>query len=276
MKLGIIGAGWLGTPLCKRMSELGHSVVATKREKEQCEAMNSEGVTVVPYSLSDDHLPEPLIDCDVYIINIALGKKALEPDQVKQEMQRLLKCCLANPESRLLFISSTSVYGEAEREIDEHAETQPLTSSAKLHVEFERFLIEKFQNNTSVLRLAGLVGEDRHPAASFAGKVDVTGAARCVNLIHRTDVIKAIELIIEKQVWGKVMHLCSSEHPSRMEYYKWAAEKMRLDEPMFLDESEQPKSGKTIDASKTLELLGLELSYSSPFDMVVEAKSRLC
>jgi hypothetical protein len=79
-------------------------------------------------------------------------------------------------------------------------------------------------------------------------------------------VIRAIAQIIEKKIWGVTLHLAANEHPSREEYYRWAAVKLALPEPQFAPSG--PLTGKFIDASWTLQKLGLKLLYPSPFDML--------
>ncbi|MFT6777341.1 MAG: hypothetical protein ACJAV1_001258 [Paraglaciecola sp.] len=88
-----------------------------------------------------------------------------------------------------------------------------------------------------------------------------------VNLVHQHDVIHSIECIIKNAVWGQTLVLSASKHPTRKDYYKWAAEQLNLAAPAFIEEIGQP-SGKLIDAGKSLDILGIFLKYPSPYDML--------
>lgn len=268
MKVAVIGAGWLGFPLCERLKSVGATVYATKRSVEGAEQVTFKGIDAFPFSLGDQTLPSPLTKCHLYIINIGAGRSRFDKDTFKEQMITLCKLCLDDKCKKLIFVSTTSVYGERVRDIKEDAEVEPISASAQAHVAIEDFLIENFAENCTILRLAGLISEDRHPAVHFEGKKDVTQAHRMVNLVHRDDAIAAIEMIIKKKLWGRVFHLCASEHPTRRDYYCWAAEQLELVPPEFLDDTEQPATGKKVDASDTLETLGLELKYDSPYKMI--------
>lgn len=270
MKVAVIGAGWLGLTLCKQLKSTGKKVVASKRTVEDAEELTFSGIDAFPYLLGDEALPEAMTRCHVYIINIGAGKRRFERDTFEKQMMTLCRQCLDDKRKKLIFVSTTSVYGERARVIKEDAEVEPISDSARAHVAIEDFLKENFVNQCSILRLAGLVGEDRHPAVHFEGKKDVTSAHRMVNLVHREDAITAIEKIIEKKLWGRLFHLCASEHPTRRDYYCWAAEQMELVPPKFLDDSEQPATGKKVDASDTVEVLEMELKYDSPYKMLAE------
>ncbi|XOV79644.1 MAG: sugar nucleotide-binding protein [Aestuariibacter sp.] len=266
-KVVVIGAGWLGLPLAKQLSSRGHEVIVTKRKPEECEHFSEvQGLPAIPYQLGMA-FPEELADAEIYIINIAPGRSTMEREQFVLDMQRLFTSCLQG-KGHMLFVSTTSVYGERERTIIETSETEPLTESALAHVELENWLQQEAKKRSTIIRLAGLLGEDRNPVQHFAGKRDITAAHKVVNFVHREDVMAAIVAVIEKKHWGHVFHLCSTEHPTRLAYYKWAAQQLYLKEPHFMDESKQEPSGKLVDASNTINVLGVTLKYPSPYKMI--------
>lgn len=263
----VIGAGWLGLPLAKNFKASGHEVVVSKRKPEDCQHLREvEKLEAVPWQLGES-LPEALRHGDIYIINIAPGRRTMVKEQFVADMQVLFSECLAGT-ACVLFVSSTSVYGERQRTIIETSETEPLTESALAHATLENWLQENAKPSSTILRLAGLIGEDRNPVHSFAGKKNITAASKMVNFVHRDDAIAAIIAVTKKRYWGHVLHLCATDHPSRMAYYKWAAGALYLSEPQFMDESEQKPSGKVVDASNTIQVLGLEMKYASPYQMI--------
>lgn len=268
MKVAVIGAGWLGSCLAEKLKSTGKTVFVSKRTREDAEKVTFKGIDAFPYLLGDKELPDPLSGCDVYVINIGVGRSRFDKDVFQQQMNDLCKQCLDDKHKQLIFVSTTSVYGERVREIKEDSEVEPISASAKAHVAIEDFLVENYASQCTILRLAGLISEDRHPVVHFEGKKDITQAHRMVNLVHRDDAISAIEKIIEKKLWGRLFHLCSIEHPTRRDYYCWAAEQLELVPPEFLDNSEQPATGKKVDATDTIAALDLELKYESPYKMI--------
>lgn len=267
----IIGAGWLGLPLALHLQSQSHDVLVTKRDSEACQHLKTEhNLPAIKYCLGDE-FPSSLQAADIYVINIAPGRRSIDKLQFVAEMRELFSACISE-RSHILFVSSTSVYGEKDQKITESTEPEPLTDSAQAHVELENWLRENHGNQSTILRLAGLVGEDRNPATHFAGKREITASHKVVNFVHRKDVITAISAILQREVWGKTLHLCARDHPTRMAYYKWAAKQLCLPEPHFFDESEQESCGKQISANETLDCLGMSLTYSSPYQMIPGAK----
>lgn len=267
MKVAVIGAGWLGFSLSKALQKQGLEVVASKRDKEQAEKLTFDGLDTFAYQLGDK-LPDALQLCSHFVINIGAGRRGFKKELFEQQMQQLMQQCLNTADKRLLFISTTSVYGEANKVFVEDTTPEPISDSAKAHVVIEQYLQQKFPQQASILRLAGLIAEDRHPVYYLEGKKDITAAHKMVNLVHRDDAVAAIRAVLDKQLWGEVFHLCATAHPSRKNYYTKAAEVLELVPPVFLDESDQPTMGKCIDPAATLEKLGLTLQYASPFDML--------
>lgn len=270
MNITVIGGGWLGQPLAKKLIEGGHNVVATRRSSEGVEALEAQGIEGHCYQLGDDLASTevvPLLSSDVLIINIPPGRKDFEPFVFINNMQSLISEAKMCGTSQVIFVSTTAVYGNQTRTVYEYSDTDPKTASAKAHVEIEKHLRKTFADQACVLRLAGLVSQDRHPARSLSGRQDIDNGQQVVNLVHRTDVISAICKIVDAQIYGHTFHLCAQEHPSRAQYYCDAAGKMNLQLPAF-NPIEVKDTGKSINCEFTLKTLNYELAYPSPYDMI--------
>lgn len=269
MRISIIGGGWLGLPLAKHLSQSGHLVVATKRSADGILKLNEQEIDGIQYTLGDTlDTPElaPLFDADVMIINIPPGRKTLDPEQFVGNMTALIKHAKQTNVSKLLFVSTTAVYGDATRVVYEYSEVEPLTDSAKAHVAIEETLRQVFNQDASILRLAGLVSQDRHPARFLSGKKQLANGQQLINLVHREDVITAISSMVATQLFGHTLHLSATDHPSRRDYYCEAARRLGIAEPEFIDSIGE--TGKQINAKLTLSTLGITLKYPSPLDML--------
>ena len=270
MQIGICGCGWLGQPLAQHLRSSGHDIVATRRSKEALQALDELGYSSIAYSLGQSLSSGsllPLFSSELLILNIPPGGKSLRPETFVLRMKALIAHANSKGVKHLIFISTTSVYGQQSAHVTEQTRPKPNTDSGFAHIRIEQSVFEHFKKRGTVIRLAGLVGSDRHPAKFLAGRTDLKNGGQGVNLIHQQDVVSAITQIIEKHIWGETLHLAASEHPSREEYYRWAAAKLSLPEPQFLP-SENASTGKLIDATWTLQQLGLRLQYASPFDML--------
>ncbi|MFT6895783.1 MAG: nucleoside-diphosphate-sugar epimerase [Paraglaciecola sp.] len=270
MKISICGGGWLGRPLARQLMESGHNVVTTSRTAKGAQALISNGIAAITFTLGEA-LPEVLIG-DVLIVNIPPGRKTMGDNAQRSrefvaQICSMLEALCISSSSKLIFVSTSAVYGDTHQRVTEKSALDPKTASAWAHVQIEQFISQKIGTNACILRLGGLIGERRHPAAYLAGKEDLPNGKQAVNLVHQVDVIQAIEQIIVRQLWGEVLHLCATAHPSRQAYYPWAAKKMGLIPPTFAQEHNTGR-GKILDPAASLQKLGMTLSYPSPYDML--------
>lgn len=271
MQIGICGAGWLGQPLALHLKRQGHNIVATKRQRVDAESLSSKGIMGVPFNLADilsSKTLSRLFASQVICLNIAPGRKSFDPKKYVTDMCNFIdhahKCGVKN----LIFISTSAVYGEDTRIVYEYSSIAPVTESAKAHIAIERHLNQIYGKDACILRLSGLVGENRHPARTLAGKKVMENGQRKVNLIHQDDVMRAISAIIDKGTYGLTLHLAAPHHPSRQEYYQAAADILKLIPPEFAPIKDANKVGKQINCDLTLEKLDISLSYPSPMDMI--------
>lgn len=91
-------------------------------------------------------------------------------------------------------------------------------------------------SNTTVVRLAGLIGPGRHPGSFFTGKGVQRGRHTPVNMVHQSDAVRAITWILENGLWGETYNVCHPEHPPKGEYYPQMAKQIGLEPPTFSDE----------------------------------------
>ena len=256
-------AGYVGNALSGKIN-----IVGTTRNPQKCLALQQQGITAVKYALGDDpsvlcnHLPNATL-----LLNIPPGRRNTDLTSFTDYMLQLIDAAISANVAHIVFISTTSVYGDATNDVlTEESTTQPQTASAKAHVTIEDYLLSKRgEVDISVVRLAGLVGPDRHPARSLSGRQLDAGNKR-INLVHVHDIVRALTTIICDRPLNDVIHLCSLSHPKRGIYYVDAAKAMDIDAPLFSDTA-APPAGKVIDATKSWERLNISPAYGDPFRM---------
>lgn len=270
MQISIVGCGWLGQPLAQQLYQCGHSIVATTRSEEKRFVFQQQGFQGLIYHLGDACQSDSfslIVQSSLLIVNLPPGGRQIQAAFYIKNICQLITQARLQGVSKLIFISTTAVYGELEGELNERSCIAPVTESAKAHKIIEQHVVAEFAQQACILRLAGLVGQDRHPAKYLAGRHDIALGSQHVNLVHQQDVIQAIESIIRNEAYGHIYHLCAHDHPSRRDYYHWACAKLALPLPEFIEEL-HPSTGKQINASWTCQTLGIVLNYPSPYDML--------
>ncbi|MCY7295333.1 oxidoreductase [Alteromonas sp. a30] len=263
--ISILGAGWLGFALAEQLQSTGNSIRLSKQTQDDVNTLKAQGWEAAAFSLGQS-LPDTLVS-EIAIINIPPRRRTVDPVLFFRNVCLLCDELMQKGTQRILFISTTSVYGEQPGIIDHTSPTSPKTDSGKAHVNIEHHLLQHYPHQVSILRLAGLVGGTRHPINSLAGKTNIAQPYQPVNLVHRKDVINTINAILDKDAWGETFLLCSTEHPTKQEYYTWAATQLSLKPPQFV-ETPIPENPRQIDCQNTLSRLNVKLVYPSPFDMI--------
>ena len=160
---------------------------------------------------------------------------------------------------KVVFVSSTSVFGDSFPiiEITEETKPNPDTESGKQLVISETLLQSNPNFKTTVIRFGGLLGDDRHPIKFLAGRTNVENPDAPVNMIQREDCIGIIEKIlkhVQYDNWGETFNAVAPHHPTRKDYYHKKAEIFNLPLPTFAENSES--KGKIISSKKVETILG--------------------
>lgn len=233
MKITIIGCGWLGFPLAKKLLSAGHLVYGSTTRIDKLKELSQEGIDSFLYD-GIKTLPENIKDTDFLILNFPPSKSMDYPKQVSEILSHFSRNC------KIIFTSSTSVYLDTESCIDESGRTN---ENHPVFLAEER--IRSAERPYCILRLAGLIGGDRHPVKFMSGKTYEDGKMR-VNLVHQEDVIHAIQEIMQLKNWNITFNLCYADHPSRSSYYTLKANEFGIAPPNF---KLSPFKGKEIDGS---------------------------
>ncbi|KKD00645.1 SDR family oxidoreductase [Photobacterium halotolerans] len=262
-RVSICGCGWLGLPLAKHLQQAGYETFGSKQTQEGVDGLVKQGIkgAVVSLPLQKEGHSAALnafLTADVMVLNVPPGRQTTSADEYRAKIISLSEAAKAAGCQRLIFISTTSVYGDMEGEITELTIPDPVTESGRVHVELEQQLRQVWGDELVVLRLAGLIGPERHPVKFLAGRQGITNGGAPVNLVHLDDVLFAVEAIIARWPAKTTLHLSAPQHPSRQVYYREMARLAGLALPEFQPGGEQ---GKWVNASATVQILGLNWRY---------------
>ena len=219
-RIGLIGCGWLGKPLARALS---------RNHQLQCYTRKAQVEEGFEYILKPE-AGHSFWDQDIFIIAIPTK------DDYLQSLKAF--CSQMNPQASVILCSSTSVYKEFEREVDESATiTQP-----SLQKEAENLLLAE-RKDLLILRLGGLMGEDR-----IAGrwKSVSTFTDSPVNYIHQDDAVAIISGLIEKGIKTGIYNLVAPKHPLRSAVHQKNSEIFGFELGSFKDLSHRVVNGDKI------------------------------
>ncbi len=221
--IGLIGCGWLGKTLALELS---------KQHILHC------------YSRT-----ETADNSDFYkndLIIIAINTK----DNYLKTLKKI--STLSKNSARIILMSSTSVYREFDKEVNEEVHISQIGKQKEAEE-----LVQSLKEKVLILRLGGLMGEDR---ISGKWKSVSTFSDGPVNYIHKDDVINIIKFLIEKNIQEGLFNCVAPEHPLRSQVHAKNAKDFNLQLGTF--------EGLThrIIQSKKLKDLGYKFLHPNPLN----------
>ena len=263
-KISILGCGWLGLPLAKALVKNEYLVSGSTTSIEKIAVLENAGIEPFLIVLSENktigNLTEFLADSEILIIDVPPKLRGSETENFVSKIKNIIPFIEKSAVQKVLFISSTSVYNDDDTYVNEETIARPATESGKQLLETEQLLQSNINFKTTILRLGGLIGEDRHPVKFLAGRENLENPNAPINLIHQEDCIGIINAILSQQVWGKTFNAVTPYHPTRAEYYTQKAVELNLALPKFTTDS---NSNRKIILSNYLETV-LKYTFTQP------------
>lgn len=236
--IGVLGCGWLGLPLAKKLLDLGYKVKGTTTSTKKLENLKKSGIDPYLIQVTENEIEGPiptfLESLDILIINIPprLRGKGTKENYVRK-VELLIKELEKAQVPKVIFISSTSVYSDEQGDVNEDTVPLPTSESGKQLLESEKQVRDSSEFESTIIRFGGLIGPDRHPVTMLSGRKNLSGGNAPTNLIHLDDCIGIITTIIEKNGWGERINGVYPEHPIKREYYTQMALKKNIQPPEY-------------------------------------------
>lgn len=272
-RISILGAGWLGLPLAIRLKEDGYNVKASTTSPDKLNVLSGHKIQPFLLKLDSDmqniSTLEDFLDTDLLLINIPPGTKK-DPDNEAHILQMMLLAqkLRQRPVSRIIYVSSTSVY--ADRDGEAIREDESVQVGNRVLFEAEE-VVRSLDTDYCILRMGGLTGYDRNLVRFFAGKKKLKGGENPVNLIHRDDCVAIIASLIgtdNPEAWNEAYNCCSPVHPLKKDFYTGLARRFELPLPEFI--SGDRSGWKMISPDKLISRLGYRYVFPDPVGYTYE------
>ncbi len=265
--VSILGCGWLGLPLAKRLQLEDFHLKGSTTTKSKLKLLEENGIEPYHIILEPNIKAkkiENFLDTDVLVINIPPMRRENVIEFYPAQIKNIIKAIEDSTIEKVVFVSSSSVYGNNNQIVTEESELNPGQDSGKALLIAEGLMRANIFFRTTIIRFGGLLGPDRHPGKFLAGKKNISGADSKVNLIHLDDCIEIITQLISKNLWGEIFNAAADEHPTKKELYTKAAQRLNLEPPAFSDKKE---NYKIVSSEKLKLMLNYKFIFPNPIEM---------
>lgn len=260
MKIAIIGAAYTGLATAKYFKSLGHNIsVTTTKESRREELEEVADKVTVMFGSDQDKMKELLVDQEILILTVAGGmvekdgKTIMDPDLYRDAYVGTAESvvnAIGSDSSlqQIIFTSSLNAYGDGggADEITEEIEANPLNPFQEVYVTTEGLLrgLENDQLGVCIFRTGTIHGPGRewkNQLALMSGqKIPFDGSSDAM-IVHRDDVVRAIEMAINKNLNG-LFNLFNEVKTSKAEFFAQVCDEQGLDHVEWLNLSPGPKN----------------------------------
>lgn len=271
----IVGCGYLGLRVAKAWLAEGHRVAALTRSADRAAELSREGIQPIVGDICEPTTLSALPAADTVLFAVGYDRASGRSQQsvYVDGLTNVLQA-LANRFGRLIYISSSSVYGQSDGDwVDELSACLPTQPGGKCCLAAEA-LVQSVGNpmsgtcQTNILRLSGIYGPDRllsrveslRSGEPLAGRPDAW-----LNLIHVDDAVLAVRSCEERGRPGQFYLVSDSQPIRRADYYSRLAELVGAPVPRFDPETAASRGSGGINKRcrnrRLLDELKVELAF---------------
>ncbi|EMA36706.1 SDR family oxidoreductase [Halococcus hamelinensis] len=235
-RVAILGCGYVGLELGRQLAP-DHEVVGVRRSADGCETIERAGFEAVQADVTSRDDLDSVPDVDAVVFAASSGGRGAEAArEVYVEGLRTAIEAFAerdDPPDRLVYTSSTGVYGDHDGErVDEETPIEPTTEKTEVLAEAERVAIEEAGSrgiDGTVARFAGLYGPDRYRLERY---LDGPVTEGYLNMVHRDDAAGAVRFLLAADAArGETVLMADDEPADRWAFADWLADECGVERP---------------------------------------------
>jgi nucleoside-diphosphate-sugar epimerase len=224
-RIFVVGAGYVGTAAAALLASAGHTVDVGRRTTDGRAGSHAMDV------LRPVTYPEALrmAQCVIYCV----AADGFTPEAYRAAyvdgLQRVIAAAAEGAARRLIFVSSTGVYGQDDGSVvDEASPAEPRGFSGRTILAGEA-LLATAPFETAAIRFSGIYGPARDRLVRMVRSrtpVSLKGRAAITNRIHRDDCARALQHLVGREDL-QPLYLGSDEAPTLMgEILDWIAARL--------------------------------------------------
>jgi nucleoside-diphosphate-sugar epimerase len=265
-KVSIIGLGWLGEATGMLLQTQGYQVLGSSTRSEKVGLLREKGLDTVHFALDPDPKGidyQRLFESEILVVTLPPRSRQGDGEAYLQQLASLRDLITVTEVKQVLFISSTGIYPN-ENKVVPYTEEEVSESTAGNAILYraEVLMGTSSRYDLTVLRMGGLMGEDRIPGTYFSGREQVVGHTR-VNFIHQTDAARMVVWVINQGLWNQTFNGVAPEHPLRREVYQHNASALGIPLPASFQDATDEEVGRLISSEKMLST-GFTFEYPDP------------
>ena len=263
MRVAILGCGYVGIALGRRLRAAGHRVVGVRRSADGLKRVAEAGLDPVEADVTDRSSLSAVPDADWVVFAASAGGRSAEAArETYLEGVRTTARVFADrddPPGRFLYTSSTGVYGDKGGAwVDESTAPTPDGERGEVLVAAEEAALDGPLAGT-VARFAGLYGPDRYRLERY---LDGPVAEGYVNLLHREDAAGAVAHLLETgRARGETVLVVDDEPVARPDLARWLADECGVDPPGVTAPASGRARAQKRCSNDRLRALGYEFEY---------------
>jgi nucleoside-diphosphate-sugar epimerase len=274
MRRCIFGCGYLGSRVARRWLNAGGPVFVVTRSVHRAEELEQEGFRAIVADVTQPQTLVGLPAAETVLYAVGYDRRSgVSRQQLYVDGLRNVLAALSPQTGRILYVSSTGVYGSAAGAwVDEDSPCRPTRDAGMAMEAAERMLRgSPFGGRSIMLRMAGIYGSGRIPRMTDLVQGRPIGIAERehLNLIHVEDAA-AVVLAAESCPNLPGLYTVSDGHPCRRrEFYRQLAALLGLPEPAFVAPeadaagSERTHDDKRVRNARMLRELDVRLRYAN-------------
>ena len=250
-KILIAGCGDIGCQLGQRLTQLGHSVSAMRRQVGQI----PKDISPIQHDLTQPFPKDlPYFDYVFYTASASQYKDSAYYQAYVLGLKNLIHALNEAPPKHLFFTSSTSVFGQSDGEwVSEDSPTSDSSFSARRLLQGEQLLRDSDLPFT-IVRFGGIYG----PGRTHLIDLVKVGKARCMegiysNRIHSADavgILLHLMQLVEQDHIVDSLYIAVDDQPTlTCEVFDWLAEQLNVGE---LTHQEPTETSRQLRSNKRL------------------------
>jgi nucleoside-diphosphate-sugar epimerase len=259
----ILGCGYTGIRVARRMLDRGEAVVATTRSPAKLAELATRGARIARLDVLE---PETLGVLSVTTrsgVRVVHSIPVIDGDEGPFDPTPALLKALGTRPSRIVYLSTTGVYG-AQTTVDETTPIAPLTKNDRLRAAAEE-AVSAGPWSSLVLRPAAIYGPGRGVQESIRqGRFRLLGdGGNFVSRIHVEDLAALVDAALFSSVEG-TFPVADEEPCTSLEMARFCAEVLGVPVPPQVDTHDfhhTRRANRRVDGREILRRLGARLRY---------------